>query len=143
RNRCLSEFSTCLSNLLSAGVPITSALETCSRALSNGVYRSSVAEAANVTKSGNLLTTALFPVELWPAEFVSAVEVGEKTGTLDQALKRYADYARENYVRAVEAFALWLPKIIYGFISIYVIYLIISMYYGLYLKPINDLLPNQ
>jgi type II secretory pathway component PulF len=122
RNRCLAEFSSCLSNLISAGVTISSALETCARAMSNGLYRQSVAKAAEVTKGGNLLTTALFPVELWPTDFVSTVEVGEKSGTLDEVLARYSDHARDNYVRAVDAFAQWLPRIIYGVVALFVIY---------------------
>ena len=140
RNRCLAEFSSCLSNLLAAGVPITSALETCSRAMSNGLYREAVAKAAEITKSGNLLTTALFPAELWPTEFVAAVNVGEKSGTLDETLARYADHARESYIRAVDAFAEWLPRIIYGIIALFVIYQIFSMFSEFYIKPINDAL---
>ena len=139
RNRCLAEFSSCMANLLAAGVPITSALETCARAMSNGVYRQSVAAAALVTKGGNLLTTALFPQELWPTEFVSTVQVGETSGTLDEVLTRYAEHARESYIRAVDAFAQWLPRIMYGLVALFVIYNIFVLA-GQYIGMINDAL---
>ena len=143
RNRCLAEYASCLANLLSAGVPISQALDTCSRAMSNGLYRQAVARSAEVVRGGNLLTTSLFPTELWPQDFVAAVRVGEQSGKLDEVLARYADHARENYVRAIDAFAQWLPRVVYGIISIYVIYQILTMFFTMYLNPMNDVLNSM
>jgi type IV pilus assembly protein PilC len=130
RNRCLAEFASVLSNLISAGVNITAALNTCSRAADNGIYRQAIARCAEVTKSGNPLSTALTPADLWPPEFVNAVDVGEKTGKLDEVLARYANQARDNYVRAVETFATWLPKVLYGLVALFIIYNIFKLALG-------------
>lgn len=130
RNRCLAEFASVLSNLIAAGVNITAALETCARAADNGIYRQAISRCAAVTKSGNLLTTSLTPADIWPPEFVNAVDVGEKTGKLDEVLARYADSARESYVRAVQTFAEWLPKLIYGVVALFVIYNIFKLALG-------------
>ncbi len=143
RNRCLAEYASCLGNLIAAGVTISQALDTCARAMSNGLYRQAVARSSEVVRGGNLLTTSLFPTELWPQDFVAAVRVGEQSGKLDEVLLRYADHARENYERAIEAFAQWLPRIVYGIISLYVIYQILSMFFNVYLNPMNDVLNSM
>jgi type II secretory pathway component PulF len=141
RNRCLAEFSSVLGNLISAGVTITTALQTCSRAADNGIYRQAIAQSATVTQSGNLLATSMTNAELWPPEFVNAVEVGEKTGKLDEVLLRYSSQARDNYVRAVEIFAAWVPKVLYGLVCLFVIYNIFSLY-AAHFRMIEENLPN-
>ena len=142
RNRCLAEYASCLGNLLSAGVPITQALETCARAMSNGVYRQAVARSADVTRGGNLLSTSLFPTDIWPQDFVAAVRVGEQSGKMDEVLLRYADNARENYVRAIDAFAEWLPRIIYGVIALFVIYNIFKLA-GVYIGILDSAMKGE
>jgi type II secretory pathway component PulF len=142
RNRCLAEYSSCMGNLISAGVPITQALETCARAMSNGVYRQAVMRSAEVTRGGNLLSTSLFPTDIWPLDFVAAVRVGEQSGKMDEVLLRYADSARENYVRAIDAFAQWLPRVIYGVIALFVIYNIFKLA-GVYIGILDSAMKGE
>lgn len=122
RQRCLGEFSALLGNLIGAGVPVTSALDTCANALSNGVHRAVLLESARVIRQGGTLHDALRQNALWPPEFVLAVKVGEHTGQLDEVLARQADAARGNFERAVDAFAEWLPRMLYGCVALFVIF---------------------
>jgi type IV pilus assembly protein PilC len=112
-------------------------LQTCARAADNGLYRQAIASCAAVTQNGNLLSSSMTNTELWPPEFVNAVDVGEKTGKLDEVLARYSDQARDNYVRAVETFAQWLPKILYGLVCLFVIYNIFKLALG-YVNMLNQ-----
>jgi type II secretory pathway component PulF len=127
RNRNLAELATYLSNLIGAGIMMSQALKTCARALSNGVYREAIEKCSTLTADGNLLSTGLTDGKLWPREYVQAIDVGEKTGKLDETLARMAGIYRDSYLRAVEAFAEWIPRVIYGIISLIIIYYIFSM----------------
>jgi len=63
--------------------------------------------------------------------------VGEKSGNLDETLKHYALQAREDYVRAVEAFGEWLPRVLYAIVCLYVIYNIFKLAAG-YANMLNS-----
>jgi general secretion pathway protein F len=142
RNRNLAEFSTCLSNLQAAGLNIASALETCAHAASNELYAHDLAAASLVVRKGNPLTSALRPSPLWPPEFLAALRVGEASGALDETLARQARVYRDNYVRAVEAFSVWLPRLIYAVIALFVIIIILKFAFG-YISLLNSVLPEK
>lgn len=121
--RSLAEFGTLLANLINAGLPIAQALLLAARAMRNGCYRESVVRVSYGTAEGHAMTAAIHeePASLWPREFVAAVAVGERSGTLDSTLQRLANEARENYVRTVERLAEWVPRLIYGCVALFVI----------------------
>jgi type II secretory pathway component PulF len=127
KSKNLAELATYLSNLISAGVVMSQSLETCARALSNGVYREAVQRCARLITTGNNLAAGLTDEKLWPREYVQAVDVGEKTGKLDETLARMANIYRDNYLRAVDQFAEWIPRVIYGIVCLFIIYGIYSM----------------
>ncbi|MCY3022043.1 MAG: type II secretion system F family protein [Planctomycetota bacterium] len=140
KQRSLSEFSSLLSLLLNAGVPIIQALQLCGRAVRNSLYREEIARCAAIVEKGQPLSSALKPGRFWPPEYVAAVATGEKAGSLDAMLGRLGDQARERYTAAVMVFSLLLPKLIYGMVGLFVIWQIfqlVSRLAGVY----NSVLP--
>ena len=142
RQRSLAEFGDLLSNLLGAGALIGPALETTAHAVRNGCYREECLRLSNLTTRGNPLGPALLeePTGIWPHEFCAAVAVGEQSGALDATLARLAQNARERYIRAIETFAEWLPRFIYGLVAMFVIWNIFKFALS-YMKMINDAMP--
>jgi type II secretory pathway component PulF len=127
RSRNLAEFSACLSSLLSAGVVITQALETCSRCQANGLYREEIARCMALVRRGEPLSTGMTRQELWPFEYVASLQTGEISGTLDAVLMRLSLNFRERYTRAVGILADWLPRLLYGIVALFIIYKILTM----------------
>lgn len=142
RQRSLAEFGDLLSNLLGAGALIAPALETTAHAVRNGCYREECLRLSGLATRGNPLGTSLLaePGDLWPREFSAAVAVGEQSGALDATLARLAQNARESYIRAIETFAEWLPRFIYGLVSLFVIWNIFKFAFS-YMKMLNDAMP--
>lgn len=127
--RSLAEFGSLLSNLISAGVPISQGLQVAARTMRNGSYRESVVRMSNDTADGRAFTAAMRDESeaLWPREFSAAMGVAERAGTLDATLAHMAANARERYTRAVEQFSDWLPRVLYGIIAMFIIWNIIMM----------------
>ena len=131
KQRNLSEFASLLSVLLGAGVHITEALEICAHAIGNGVYREEAAQCVAAVKKGNSIGSTLVPGKLWPKEFIGALQIGEKSGTMDDVLARLSKNARERYTAAISMLADWLPRMAYGVVACFMIYNIFKMVGGI------------
>jgi type II secretory pathway component PulF len=140
RQRNQAEFAGTLGLLISAGMPITTALDICASAMPNSVYGREVARCAAAVREGGVpLSSVIQAGPLWPPRFIAAVVVGEQSGTLDAALARLASQAREEYTRAVERLAEWLPRLVYGLVALFVLFNIVKllvMLSGFYQIPV-------
>ena len=85
----LAEFSRGLSVLLESGLPITKSLHVVARSLNNYHYQTTVKKIVEGVERGNHLGQLLdeAPNILFPPLVVKMVNVGEKTGKLDEVLK--------------------------------------------------------
>lgn len=93
----LTRFAENLSTLVSAGLPITQALEIITDIIGNTSYKKIIAETREEVGKGESISTVLarFP-ELFPPIFVQMAAVGEKTGTLDTTLMNVVDFYRKE-----------------------------------------------
>jgi len=131
KQRCLSEFASTLSLLVGAGTSVSSALEICARAASNSLYRAELLRCEKIVAQGNPISSAMRPGNLWPHECISMIQIGEKSGTLDDALARMGKHYREEYSRAIEAFAAWLPRFMYALVALFVMFQIAKLVFTL------------
>lgn len=85
-------FTRQLSTLVKAGLPITQALNTATEQVNNTQFKSTLRKVATSVEGGVSLSEAFaqFP-KLFDHIFVSLVNAGEQSGTLDQTLQRLAD----------------------------------------------------
>ncbi|HYF50068.1 MAG TPA: type II secretion system F family protein [Planctomycetota bacterium] len=127
RQRSLAEFSTLLSLLISAGVPILQALKICAKGVVNTIYRDEIMAVEAVVSKGQPLSTGMKARNLWPVEFISAIVVGETSGALDDLLMRLGNASRDRYVMAIDTMAQWIPRFAYGLVAIFIIVQIFSL----------------
>ncbi len=93
----LAMFNIQLSNLLQAGVPLLSSLQTMSSQIENRMLRSTVDSVAKFVETGESFSEALaHHPKIFPTLFVTLVRAGEASGKLDQILARYADYCEQQ-----------------------------------------------
>lgn len=122
----LTNFAANLHTLLSAGLAIVKSLEIVSRTLNNLQYRRAVLIMAQRLEKGISLDKAMIErPRLFPTLTIQLCQVGEKTGELEQILKKISEYYEErvNNVLAnlsviIEPILLLMVGVAVGFIAI-------------------------
>lgn len=86
-----SRFSRTLATLLGSGQPLLRALEITGRLLDNQVLQQAIERAGRQVREGSSLAAPLQKEGLFPAMLIQMIAVGEKSGELEQMLRRVAD----------------------------------------------------
>jgi len=118
-----------LSILLRSGVKIVEAVTSASNITENLVYRKALVEAAeNVKKGEPLYETLEKKTSIFPATVSRMIEVGEKTGNLDENLDYLAEFYKEevnetvaNLSSVLEPALLLFMGLLVGFVAISII----------------------
>lgn len=109
----LSYFCRTLSILLQAGITIDQALITCARTNSNYYYQKFIEQSQQQISGGRTLVDILKKKEnLFPATDVQIIHVGEKSGTLSEALENCAEIHEKEVYTLTKNLATILEPII-------------------------------
>ncbi len=129
----LVRFAENLSTLITAGLPITSALKITKNTIRNYVYRSIAAETEREVSEGEKISTVLtrHPDQI-PAFVVQMVKVGEETGKLDKTLMEIVNFYNKEITRLVDTFMTLIEPILIVFLGAVVMILAISVLSPLY-----------
>ncbi|MFA5249264.1 MAG: type II secretion system F family protein [Candidatus Paceibacterota bacterium] len=97
KNLYAARFAENLATLISAGTPITQALEVSADLIGNSVYRDIILETRTKVMKGESISSVLerFPEEISPL-FVQMVVVGERTGNLGESLVQVFQFYQEE-----------------------------------------------
>ncbi|MBE0365074.1 general secretion pathway protein F [Pseudoalteromonas ulvae UL12] len=90
-------FNSGLSLMVKAGVPIDQALELSAGNIKNQYLNREMQIARQKVKRGNLLTPALQQTSLYPAFYISLLEVGEESGNLERVFDEIANRSRQDF----------------------------------------------
>lgn len=85
-----------LSTLANSSVPILQSVEITEKVVGNRVIREVLVKSRSSLEQGESLTTPMMGHWAFPALVVQMIQIGEKTGTLDQMLKKAADFYEEE-----------------------------------------------
>ncbi|HOE66890.1 MAG TPA: type II secretion system F family protein [Candidatus Hydrogenedentes bacterium] len=102
RKVAISRFARTLSTLTRSGVPILAAMEIVERTAGNEVFSRTVRAAAENVRSGETLAEPLRRSGEFPAMVTRMIEVGEKTGALEQMLGKISDFYDSEVRAAVD-----------------------------------------
>jgi general secretion pathway protein F len=115
RRLVLSRFSKVLGLLLLSGVPIIKALEITADVVVNRAYRSFLLKVKEELIQGGSLSAALRDSPLFPPLLVHMIEVGEKSGQMeDMLIKAGASFGKEFDVSVGRAMGLLEPLLVLG-----------------------------
>jgi type II secretory pathway component PulF len=140
RHWALARFAQVFHACLLASMRMTECMTLSGVASHSGVLRRASQDAARRIAAGETIAGAMADVHGFPLLFVHGTATAEETGTLDHEMNRWAAAETIEAGESVQRAALWLPKIAYGIVVLYVAYRIIDMvagYYGGMLKPIE------
>lgn len=102
-----------LGSLIASGLPISESLALTAKAVGNERYEKTLVAADNDIRNGQPLSDTLrkYP-ELFPRFLTSLVAVGERTGTLEEVLKTFADFYDDDVDSALKDLTTFLEPLL-------------------------------
>jgi len=130
----VARFSRTLSTMLSAGVPVLTALEIVKKVLNNVVLEKVVDEARDAIREGESIAAPLKRSGQFPSMMVHMVAVGERSGQLESMLENVASAYERDVEGKVARLTTLLSPIIIITMAIAVVFIVFSI-----LQPILDM----
>ena len=130
----VARFSRTLATMLSAGVPVLSAMEITKKVLNNVVLEKVVEQARDAIREGESIAATLKKSGEFPSMMVHMVAVGERSGQLETMLENVAGaYEREVEGKVARLTTVLSPAIIVT-MAVVVVFIVFSI-----LTPILDM----
>ena len=132
----LSRLAAALEALISAGVNIFEAWDLAATASGSPALRRAVAAWKSRVVAGQMPSEAVNLCPLFPGTFANLYASGEVSGKLDDSLRQINRIYNEDGARKLNAFATWMPRLIYMLVALLIAYEVIHFYLG-YFNEIN------
>ena len=104
RSFSLAQFCLTLEMLLKAGVPLVRGLELCAKQAQNIPLKTALESARKTVLEGNPLSEEMHQHSVFPQMFITMTQTGEKSGSLDEVLRRIAEYYNTVIPRKIKVF---------------------------------------
>jgi type IV pilus assembly protein PilC len=128
RKSAIARFTRTFGTLVSAGVPILSALDIVSDTAGNEVVARAIKKVRAAIKEGETIAKPLGETAVFPSMVVQMIAVGEETGALDQMLNKIADFYDEEVRVAVDSLTSIIEPIMMATLGVIVGGIIIALY---------------
>lgn len=124
----VARFCRTLSTMVSAGVPILEAMDSCIGLAGNRSIEQGIRNARASIVSGKTLAEGLERTGVFPTLMYTMLGVGESAGELEQMLTKVAEYYDEEVDAAVSGMVAMIEPMLMVFLGIVVGGLLIAMY---------------
>ncbi len=128
RKVAISKFTRTLSTLVKSGVPILSALDIVSKTSGNVVVEKAVGDVRNSVQEGESIAKPMEQSGIFPPLVTRMVEVGEKSGELENMLSKIADFYDEQVDVAVDGMTSLIEPLIIAFLGIVIGGIVLCMF---------------
>jgi type IV pilus assembly protein PilC len=132
----LSRLAAALEALISAGVNVVEAWDLAATASGSPALRRAVAAWKSSVVAGQMPSEAVSRCPLFPGTFANLYASGEVSGKLDDSLRQINRLYNEDGTRKLNAFATWMPRLIYMLVALLIAYEVVQFYLG-YFNEIN------
>lgn len=123
-----ASFARTISTLVSAGVPLSEAIEITGRSLNNVLYQEALQEAKRKVEQGSNLSEPIEACGLFPAMIPQMIRIGEETGNVDGMLVKAADYYEEEVEIATGSLTSMIEPLIIVVLGVIVAFLVLALY---------------
>lgn len=123
-----ASFARTISTLVSAGVPLSEAIEITGRSLNNVLFQEALQEAKRKVEQGSNLSEPLEACGLFPAMIPQMIRIGEETGNVDGMLVKAADYYEEEVEIATGSLTSMIEPLIIVVLGVIVAFLVLALY---------------
>jgi len=124
----MSRFSSTLSMLLSAGVPILQAFDIVTDTVNNKVVSGAVTDVQSSVREGESIAKPLARHAVFPPMVVQMIAVGEETGQVDTMLDKVAQFYDQEIEAAVDALTSLIEPLLIAVIGACVGGAVIALY---------------
>ena len=128
RKIALARFTRTFGTLVSAGVPILSALDIVADTAGNEVVAEAVRKARLAIKEGETIATPLAASNVFPSMLVQMIGVGEETGALDTMLNKVADFYDEEVAVGTDGLTSLIEPLMMASLGVIVGGMVIALY---------------
>jgi general secretion pathway protein F len=123
----VARFARTLGTLLTAGVPIVEAMNIVKTVVQNKVMEAHLSEATTDIIEGSSLAAPLKRSGIFPSMVYHMVEVGERSGTLEEMLIKAADAYEDDIETSVAGLTSVLEPVMIIFMAAVVGFIIVSI----------------
>ena len=128
RKLALARFCRTFGTLVSAGVPILTALDIVADTAGNNIVAAAVRHARAAIKEGETIAKPLAESKVFPSMVVQMIGVGEETGALDTMLNKVADFYDEEVATATDGLTSLIEPLMMASLGVIVGGMIIALY---------------
>jgi type IV pilus assembly protein PilC len=128
----LARWSRTLSALVSAGVPLMSALEITGQTAGNWCVEKAMGDVIESVRQGGTIAEPLKNAPVFPGMVSHMIGVGEETGAMDTMLSKIADFYEDQVGAAVKQLASILEPVMIVLVGGMVGFIVVSMYMPLF-----------
>jgi len=128
----LSRLAAALEALISAGVNIFEAWDMAATASGSPALRRAVTDWKPQVTAGQMPSEAVRLCPLFPEMFANLYASGEVSGKLDESLRHLNRLYNEEGTRKLNAFATWMPRLVYMLVVLMIAYKVIQFWSGMY-----------
>ncbi len=128
RKIALAKFTRTFGTLVSAGVPILSALDIVADTAGNEEVARAVKKTRAAIKEGETIAKPLSESKVFPSMLVQMIAVGEETGALDAMLNKIADFYDEEVANAVDGITSLIEPLMMATLGLIVGAMVIALY---------------
>jgi len=126
-----------------SGMDIRRAVRLSVRSTRNARYTSGLKSIDGRLGAGDSLFEAFVETYAYPDTFLDALNVGEETGKLDDAMARLARQYREEAEAAMKVLGVVGFFVVFGVIALMIIVVVFRLFFLMYLGPINEVLETM
>jgi type IV pilus assembly protein PilC len=128
RKMALARFTRTFGTLVSAGVPILSALDIVGSTSGNEVIAVAIRKVRSAIKEGETIAKPLSESPVFPAMVVQMISVGEETGALDAMLQKVAEFYDEEVTAGVDGLTSLIEPVMMATLGLVVGGIVIALY---------------
>ena len=123
-----ASFARTCSTLVSAGVPLSEALEITARSMNNVLFKQALRDAKTKVEQGSNLSEPIEACGLFPPMIAQMIHIGEETGNVDGMLVKAADYFEEEVEIATGSLTSLMEPLIIVVLGAIVAFLVLALY---------------
>ncbi|MGV8082434.1 MAG: type II secretion system F family protein [Coriobacteriia bacterium] len=128
RKIALSRFSRTFGTLVSAGVPVLTAMGIVADTSGNEVISRAAKKSRGAIKEGETIAKPLGESKVFPTMLVQMIGVGEETGALDAMLEKVADFYEEEVATATDGLTSLIEPVMMAVLGVLVGGMVIALY---------------
>jgi len=128
RKVAVSRFARTMSTLTRSGVPVLAALEIVERAIGNEVIARAVKGSQSSIKAGATIAEPLARSGVFPLMVTRMIDVGEKTGSLDELLTKVSEFYDQQVEATINSLTSLIEPLLILFLGIVVGGMVLALF---------------